>query len=108
MRVDVRRFGIVLTGCVSGPVVALAMAAAATAEPPNPAPAPAPLPRRLRHPRPEGRKSDQTGTRSTGIRSTRAGTCLCHGVPAYSSRHCDEVSSLGATPGMTARPSPSV
>ncbi|MFN6551018.1 hypothetical protein ACP6C7_21630 [Mycolicibacterium septicum] len=48
MRVDIRRFGIVVTGCVSGPVVALAMAAAAAAEPPNPvvppAPAPAPAP----------------------------------------------------------------
>ncbi len=55
-----------------------------------------------------GPEAGQAGTLATGIRSTRAGTCLCHGVPAYSSRHCDEVSSLGATPGTTARPSPSV
>lgn len=59
MRVDIRRFGIVVTGCVSGPVVALAMAAAAAAEPPNPvvppapAPAPAPGPHLPFRPRPE-------------------------------------------------------
>lgn len=46
MRVDIRRFGTVLAGCVSGPVIALSVAAAAAADPGTPAvpPAPAPAP----------------------------------------------------------------
>ena len=40
--------------------------------------------------------------------SMRAGTCLCQGVPANSSRQLDEVSELGATPGTTVSPSSAV
>lgn len=63
---------------------------------------------RLLRPRRRPERADQAGRLSTRIRSTRAGTCLCHGVPAYSSRHCDEVSSFGATPGTIDRPALSV
>ena len=39
--------------------------------------------------------------------SIRAGTCLCHGVPAYASRHSVDVNALGATPGTDRLPSAS-
>ena len=39
--------------------------------------------------------------------STRAGTCLCHGVPANQSRSAPEVSSLGAAPGPAVAPASS-
>jgi hypothetical protein len=37
--------------------------------------------------------------------SMRAGTCLCQGVPANSSRQFEEVREFGATPGTTVWPS---
>ncbi|CRZ14214.1 hypothetical protein BN2156_01062 [Mycolicibacterium neworleansense] len=44
MRVDIRRFGTVLAGCVSGPVIALTVAGAAAADPGTPGVPPAPAP----------------------------------------------------------------
>ncbi len=61
-------------------------------------------PRSPRHPvrgRARSRcRPSRPGSGAAHTRSSRAGTYLCHGVPAIGSRWCSEVSSLGATPGV--------
>lgn len=58
-----------------------------------------PVPRSTR---PAGDRLAPPGCQRTA--STRAGTCLCHGVPAYGSRSSARVSSFGGAPVRTRSP----
>src|SRR6202158_3057525 len=63
-----------------------------------------PVTDQVRGPCDGARPAMEARTTHQATSSIRAGTCLCHGVPASQSRCSEAVSSFGATPWTTARP----